>query len=331
MRDITNGVFAIIGLALCLVCFGSVGAVAPSTDPLPSWNNTPVKAAILDFVTSATTEGSAQFVPQEERIAVFDMDGTLVPERPIPAALVPIIADLNRSVSQRPGLADKPAIAALLAGDRSALHAAGEAGVADIIAAVTDGETTEEFSRSILPLMAATPHDKFGVAYTQAVYQPMRELLAFLEAKGFTNWISSGSPIRFTRAVSQVMFGIAPERVMGTNAGTKLVDRNGKTALAFDGTIAHLNDQEGKPPTIELAIGTRPVFVGGNEGGAGDIAMMRWSRDRYGPSFQLLMNHDDAAREYEYSEPDNFSLNAANQYGFHVVSIRNDWNIIIKP
>lgn len=159
----------------------------------------------------------------------------------------------------------------------------------------------------------------------------MAELLAYLEANGFDNWICSGSPILFTRAVSMEMLGIPPERVMGTNAGTKLDEREGKTVLVFDGTIDHLNDREGKPVTINLAVGARPIFVAGNEGGRGDIAMMRWSKDRQGPSFQLLVNHDDPVREFEYAEPDNYSLNAAKEHGFHVVSIKDDWKAVVAP
>lgn len=327
---ITRRTFSALFLAVGLTPLSGANAFAQS-DPLHSWNDTATKQAIVDFVDSVTEEGGADFVPVEERIAVFDMDGTLIPEKPMPAALVPIAADLREAIAEKPILADKPAVAAFLAGDLAALHAAGEVGIADLIAAVTDGRTTEEFSANILPLMESTEHETFGVPYSRAVYRPMVELLAYLEANGFRNFICSGSPILFTRAVSEEMLGIPPERVMGTWAGTKLDERDGRTVLVFDGTIQHLNDQEGKPVTINLALGLRPVFVGGNEGGRGDIAMMRWSRDRAGPSFQLLINHDDAAREFAYAEPDNYSLNAAEKYGFHVVSIRDDWNTIIAP
>jgi phosphoserine phosphatase len=312
--------------------FALIATVAVArADPLPSWNDTATKKAIIDFVTTVTQQGGPEFVPDDERVAVFDMDGTLIPEKPIPAAVIPLAADLKHAVEKKPILADKPAIAAFLKGDAAALHNAGEQGLNDLIAAVTDGRTTEEFSASILPLMKATTHDKFGVPYKRAVYKPMAELLSYLEANAFENWICSGSPILFTRAVSMEMLGIPPQRVMGTTSGTRLDERDGKTVLVFDGTIDHLNDQEGKPPTINLALGVRPVFVGGNEGGRGDIAMMRWSKDRTGPSFQLLINHDDAKREFEYSEPDNYSLDAAKRYGFHVVSIRDDWKTVVAP
>jgi phosphoglycolate phosphatase-like HAD superfamily hydrolase len=270
-------------------------------------------------------------VPEKERIAVFDMDGTLIPEKPVSAALVPIIADIKKTVADKPLLGDKPAVAALLKGDEAALGATGEQGINDLIAVATDGKTTEEVAAEIKPLMDKTPHPKFGVPYSKAVYQPMRELLAHLEANGFTSWICSGSPILFTRALSEDMLSIPPERVMGSNAGTKFDERSGKSVLVFDGRIDHINDQEGKPPTINRAIGARPIFVGGNEGGRGDIAMMRWSKDRDGPSFQLLINHDDAKREFAYAEPDNYSLRAAAKYGFTIVSMKEDWKTIIAP
>lgn len=308
-------------LALGFEAFGQ-------NDPLPSWNDTPTKNAILGFVTRVTAQGP-DFVPEAERIAVFDMDGTLIPEKPVPAALVPLLADLKQQVADKPLLGDKPAVAALLKGDEAALQAAGEQGINDIIAVATDRKTTDEIAANVRPLMEGTPHPKFGVPYSKTAYTPMRELLAYLEANGFKNFICSGSPVIFTRELSQDMFGIPPERVMGSSALTEFDMRNGKTVLVFEGRAGHINDREGKPPTINLAIGKRPVFVGGNEGGRGDIAMMRWSKDRDGPSFQLLIDHDDAAREYAYAEPDNYSLNAAARYGFQVVSIAKDWRVVV--
>jgi phosphoserine phosphatase len=317
-------------LAAAMAAFLPLGAQA-QTDPLPSWNDGTTKQAIVEFVTAATHAGGPGFVPMEDRIAVFDMDGTLIPEKPVPAALVPIMADLQKLVAEKPILQDRPEVAAFMKGDFATLHALGERGLNDLVAVLTEGRTTEDFSRNILPLMQQTRNAKYGVSFADAVYKPMVELLAYLEANGFQNWICSGSPILFTRALSMEMLGIPPERVMGSYAGTKLDERDGKTVLVFDGTIGHLNDREGKPVTINLALGKRPVFVGGNEGGRGDIAMMRWSKDRAGPSFQLLVNHDDAEREFSYQEPDNYSLDAAKKYGFHVVSMKDDWKILIQP
>ncbi|MDX0480153.1 hypothetical protein GOD90_21230 [Sinorhizobium medicae] len=171
-------------------------------DALPSWNDTSVKQAILDFVEKVTDESGQ--------------------------------------------------------------------GIADLIAVATEGKTTEEIVEDVEPLLKKGAHPKFGVSYLEVSYQPMKELLALLAANGFQNWICSGSPVLITRELSDEMFGIPPQRVMGSNAGTKLDERDGKTVLVFDGTVDNFNDGAGKPVTINLALGLRPVFVGGNEGGRGD-------------------------------------------------------------
>jgi phosphoglycolate phosphatase-like HAD superfamily hydrolase len=305
------------------------GHAVAQTDPLPSWNATPTKQAIVAFVSKVTQDGGPDFVPPEQRVAVFNMDGTLAPEKPVPLALIPVLADIKEMVASKPSFGDKPAVAALLKGDHAALHALGEQGINDLIAVATDGKTTEEIVRNVRPLMAKGQSEKFGVPYARTAYRPMRELLAFLEANGFKTWICSGSPLLITRELTQEMFGIPPERVMGSSVRTKFDERDGKTVLVFTGHVEHLNDQEGKPVTINRTLGIRPLFVAGNEGGRGDIAMMRWSRDRDGPSFQLLVDHDDAEREFAYEEPDNFSLNAARRYGFQVVSIKRDWRTVV--
>ncbi|MFC5066928.1 HAD family hydrolase [Flaviflagellibacter deserti] len=313
-----------------IVSLGAFGAYA-QTDPLPSWNEGVTKQAILDFVVASSTQNNPGFVPPAERIAVFDMDGTLIPERPMPAAIVPILADLKQAVVKNPILQEKPAISALLKGDQAGVLAAGQQGINDIIAAVADGKTTEEVAANVATLMHGAVHPKFDVPFSKAVYQPMMEVLALLRANGFSTWICSGSPVLFTRQMAEEMFGIPPHQVMGSNLETKFVERNGRSVLVFDSLIDHLNDRKGKPVTLNLVLGTRPVFVAGNEGGRGDIAMMRWSKDRVGPSFQLLIDHDDAAREFSYEESDNYSLDAAGKYGFHVVSIRADWKTVVAP
>lgn len=316
-------------LAAFFILAATASQAAAQADPLPSWNDTSTKRAIVEFVTKVTLVGGPDFVMPDDRIAVFDMDGTLVPEKPMPIALLPVLDDIAQAVARKPMLGERPAVAALLKGDEVALHAAGEAGILDLVTAATDGKSTEDIVANVLPLLEKGQHPKFKVPYIRAVYQPMKELLAFLEANGFDNWICSGSPLLVSREVSMPMFGISPERVIGSYVRTKLEERDGKTVLLFDGSIGSFNDGSGKPVGINLAIGKRPLFVGGNEGGRGDVAMMRWSKDRQGPSFQLLINHDDAEREYAYSESDGYSLAAASKYGFQVVSMKDDWKTII--
>ncbi len=311
------------GLALLLaVC------VAHAADPLPSWRDTAPKKAVIAFVTGTTLEGGTNFVPMDQRIAVFDMDGTLIVERPVPAAVGPLFAELKQAIAKDPSLKDRPAIAALLKGDLPAVAATGDAGAADIIAAITGGRTVEEAAEDMLRLINEAKNSHFRKPYTDLAYQPMLELLSYLRANGFQIWICSGSPVVFTRQFSQRIFGVPPQQVMGTSVKTQFAERDGRTVLIYQNKISQINDKEGKPPTINLAIGLRPVFVGGNVGNGGDIAMMRYSKDRQGPSFQLLINHDDAIREFAYGEKDNFSLDSAKKYGFTVVNMKSDWGTL---
>jgi phosphoserine phosphatase len=304
--------------------------VAQASDPLQSWNDTATKKAIVAFVEKVTREGGAGFVPVEQRIAVFDMDGTLIPEKPVPAALAPIVGDVKAAVAKNSALGEKPAIAALLKGDIAGIVAAGPAGQADIIGAAIDGRTVEEVGADYRNAVGTIRDPKWHRTWPELGYQPMKELLAYLRANRFDIWICSGSPVLFTRQFSQSTFGVPPDHVIGSSLETKFVERDGRTVLVYTNK-AYVNDRDGKPPAINLEVGQRPVFVGGNVGGFGDIAMMRWSKDRDGPSFQLLVNHDDAAREFAYAEKDGASLAAAAKYGFTVVNIARDWGTIFQP
>ena len=322
-RDLAISVVA--GLVLLLFALRTHAA-----EPLPSWNDTGPKQAVLAFVDKVTREGGSDFVPVDQRIAVFDMDGTLIPEKPLPAAVMPIVEDVKTAATKNPALKQKPAIAALLEGDAAGVAAAGEAGLVDIISAATDGRTTEEVGASTRKVLETVKDPRYGKPYTELAYQPMVELVNHLHENGFQVWICSGSPVLFTRQFPRSTFGIPPQQILGSSVHTQFVERDGRTVLVYTNKIDHINDKEGKPVTINLAIGQRPLFVGGNVGNGGDIAMMRYSKDRAGPSFQLLINHDDAAREFAYAEKDGYSLDAAKKYGFNVVSIAKDWATIFR-
>jgi phosphoserine phosphatase len=300
-------------------------------DVLPSWNDGPTRTAVVDFVTAATKNGDPGYIAPEARVAVFDMDGTLLPEKPLPGALLPLVADVKTAVAKHPELKQQPGVAALLAGDLKGLQALGESGLAQIVAAAVDDRTADQVSADMAREERAAPNPHFGQSYTKLAYRPMVELLRYLEANGFQTWICSGSPVAYTRGMSQEVFGIPPERVIGSSLQTKFGERDGKTVLTYTGKVEHVTDREGKPPVIHLVIGRRPVFVGGNVGGVGDVAMMRYAMDRGGPSFALLVNHDDAAREFVYAEKNGDSLAAATLYHFRVVSIRNDWKNVFDP
>jgi phosphoserine phosphatase len=313
------------GILLLLSALG-----ARASDALPSWNDTGPKKAVIAFVEKITRKDGADFVPVDQRTAVFDMDGTLIPEKPVPAAAAPIVGDVKAAVAKHPASGEKPAVAALLKGDLAGVGAAGPEGQADLIAVAVDGRTVEEVGADFRAAVGSIRDAKWHRTWPELAYQPMKELFAYLRANEFEIWICSGSPVLFTRQFSQSAFGVPADHVIGSHLGTKLIERDGRTVLVYTNK-AYVNDRDEKPPAINLAIGQRPAFVGGNVGGFGDIAMMRWSKDRIGPSFQLLINHDDAAREFAYAEKDGASLNAAAKYGFTVVNIARDWGTIFQP
>lgn len=317
---------AVCAIALVIAFVSSTLVLAKSLD-LPSWNDTATTTAIEAFVARVTTEGGPDFVPVADRIAVFDMDGTLIVEKPMPAALAPIVGGIKEAVAKDPSIAERPTIAAFLKGDKQALAAAGEAGMVEIISTAVAGRTLDEAAADLKKQLVGPDGKLVGVK----VYKPMLELIDYLEASGFEVWICSGSPVLFTRAFSETAFGIPAERVMGTTLETKFTEQGGKSELVIGDRIDHVNDKEGKPLTIYQNVGKRPLLVGGNVMSGGDIAMMRYSRDRDGPSLQLLINHDDAAREFAYTEPDNLSLGSAEKYGFHIVSMKDDWTTIFAP
>jgi phosphoserine phosphatase len=326
----TRHTAATFALLLCLATSGRAHFVAGS-DPLPSWNDDATKTAIVDFVTSAAKEGDSGYIAPEARVAVFDMDGTLMPEKPLPGAVLPLVADVKTAVGKHPELKQQPGVAALLAGDLKTLQSLGEAGLAQIVAAAIDGRTADDVSVDMAREERAAPNARYGQPYTKLAYRPMLELLRYLEANGFQTWICSGSPVAYTRGMSSEVFGIPPERVIGSSLATRFDERDGKVVLTYTGKIEHVTDREGKPPAIHLAIGRRPAFVGGNVGGVGDVAMMRYAMDRGGPSFALLVNHDDPVREFAYAEKNGDSLAAATRYHFRVVSMKNDWKTMFDP
>ena len=321
---------ATVALLFLLVTTGRAH-VDDGSDALPSWQDGPTRTAIVNFVTASTRDGDPGYISPEARVAVFDMDGTLMPEKPLPGALLPLVADVKTAVARHPELKQQPGVAALLTGDLKGLQALGESGLAQIVAAAIDGRTADEVSVDMAREERAAPNPHFGQPYTKLAYRPMVELLRYLEANGFQTWICSGSPVAYTRGMSQEAFGIPPERIIGSSLQTRFDERDGKTVLTYTGKVEHITDREGKPPVIHLAIGRRPVFVGGNVGGVGDVAMMRYAMDRGGPSFALLVNHDDATREFVYAEKNGDSLAAAARYHFRVVSMKNDWKTVFDP
>ena len=299
-------------------------------DPLPSWNNTAPKKAVIAFVQRVTKPGSRDFVPVPERIATFDNDGTLWSEKPLPFQLFFAFDRVKALAPQHPEWKTKEPFASLLKGDMQGVFAA-EKGVLQIMAVTHTGMTTDEFARVVQEWITTAKHPQKGLLFTQMVYQPMLELLAYLRANGFKTFIVSGGGVEFMRPWTEEVYGIPPEQVVGSSGKLKLETRNGKPVLLKLPEVDLIDDKEGKPVGIQSRIGRRPIAAFGNSDG--DLQMLEWTMAGSGPRFALFVHHDDAKREYAYDRADKLQTfdkgwDEAMAKGWTVVSMRDDWKTI---
>jgi len=264
---------------------------------LPSWNDGPVKQSIVDFVRRVTTSGP-DFVPVPERIAVFDNDGTLWAERPLPVQLVFLLDRVRELAPQHPEWKDQQPFRAVLENDMKAAAASGMDGLMELAKATHAGMTTEEFEGMVKDWIATARHPRFERLFTDLVYQPMLEVLALLRANGFKTFIVSGGGVEFMRTFSEITYGIPPEQVVGSSIVTKYEIRDGRPVLARQAELHFFDDKEGKPTGINMFIGRRPIAAFGNSDG--DFAMLEWVAGGTGARFALLVHHDDAEREFAY-------------------------------
>src|SRR6266705_1412270 len=317
-------------LASVLVCALALAAtVARATaDPLASWNDGATKKSITDFVAKVTKTGGPDFVPAAERIATFDNDGTLWCEQPLPVQLFFALDRVKALAPQHPEWKDKEPFASLLKGDVKAAMAGGEHALLEIVMATHTGMTVGEFEKMVKDWIATAKHPTTKQPFTKMVYQPMVELLAYLRANGFKTFIVSGGGIEFMRPWTEGVYGIPPEQVVGSSGKTKYEMRDGKPVLVKLAEINFIDEKEGKPVGINQHIGRKPVLSAGNVFSGGDIAMLTYCQSHPGATLQLMVNHDDAAREFAYAEPDDASLKAAAANGWNVVSMKDDWKQI---
>jgi phosphoserine phosphatase len=321
----------------------AVACVAPAVraaDPLPSWNDGPAKKSIMAFVEKVTKEGSPDFVPVPERVAVFDNDGTLWCEQPLPVQLAFALDRVKALAPQHPEWKGKEPFASLLEGDLEAAAAGGDHAVLELVMATHTGMTTVEFEQIVKDWVATAKHPKSGRHFTDMVYQPMLEVLAYLRASGFKTFIVSGGGIEFMRPWAEQTYGIPPEQVIGSSIKTKFEVRDGTAVLVRLPELNFVDDKAGKPVCINQHIGRRPIAAFGNS--RGDQEMLEYTQGWGGARFMLLVLHDDAAREYAYGParglPD-VTLGAfppaldeqARSEGWTVVSMKDDWKVIFPP
>ncbi len=300
-------------------------------DPLPSWNDTGPKRAIVAFVEKVTKEGSADFVPVPERIATFDNDGTLWSEQPMYFQLAFALEQVKNMAPQHPEWKEKEPFASLLKGDLKAALAGGEKALLAIVAATHAGMTTDEFEAAVNTWISTAKHPKSGKPYNEMIFQPMLELLTYLRANGFKTFIVSGGGIEFMRPWVEKTYGIPPEQVVGSSGGLKYEQRDGKPVMVKLPELVLNDDKEGKPVGIQRHIGRRPIMAFGNSDG--DFQMLEWTTSGMGARFGLIVHHTDADREWAYDRQSHIGklekgLDEAAARGWTVVSMKDDWSVI---
>ena len=315
-------------IVLAALCVASLALPAFAADPLPSWDDTAPKKAIVAFVERVTKEGSPDFVPTAERIATCDQDGTLWAEQPMYFQFFFALDRVKALAPQHPEWKEKEPFASLLKGDVKGALTGGERAMLEIVMATHAGMTTEEFAQTVKDWIATARHPKTKRPYTEMVYQPMLELLTYLRANGFKTCIVSGGGIEFMRPWTEQVYGIPPEQVIGSSIKTKFELRDGEPVLVRLPEINFIDDKEGKPVAINQHIGRRPIAAFGNSDG--DLQMLQWTTAGSGARFALLVHHTDAEREWAYGRASSIgrldkALDEAQAKGWTVVDMKNDW------
>lgn len=299
--------------------------------PLPSWQDSSSKKAIISYVEAVTTPGSADFVPKSERIAVFDNDGTLWSEQPAYFQLSFAIDRIKILASKHPEWKKQQPFKAVLENDMNALTQSGEKGLLQLIMASHANMTTDEFNRIVSEWLKSETHPRFKRPYTELVYQPMLEVLHYMRQHGFKTYIVSGGGIEFVRVFSEQVYGIPPEQVVGSSIKTEFSIQDGKPMLLRLPEIDFIDDKAGKPVGINRHIGRRPIAAFGNSDG--DLQMLQWSATSKAKSLQVLVHHTDNKREWAYDKDSHIgkldkAMVEAKKHKWIVVDMRDDWKTI---
>jgi hypothetical protein len=310
----------------------STCAALAQDDPLKSWNDGATKKAITDFVAKVTQEGGPDYVPEAQRIATFDNDGTLWAEQPMYVQLAFILDRVKAMSNQHPEWKDQQPFKAVLDNDIAGIAASGEKGLMELAMATHAGMSTAEFEKIANDWIKTAKHPKTGKVYTEMVYQPMLELLTYLRANGFKTFIVSGGGIEFMRPWTEAVYGIPPEQVVGSSIKVKYEVKDGTPTLTRLPELDFIDDKAGKPVGINSHIGRRPIAAFGNSDG--DYQMIEWTTAGDGARLGVFVHHDDAAREYAYDRKSHFGkldkgLDDAPQHGWTIISMKDDWKCVM--
>jgi phosphoglycolate phosphatase-like HAD superfamily hydrolase len=321
-------------LAAMLGLLGPGLIAAQAADPLPSWTDGKTKQSIVTFVQQVTTPGSPQFVAPEARIATFDNDGTLWSEQPAYFQLLFALDRVRQLAPEHPEWKMQEPFASLLKGDMKTALAGGEKSLLDIVMATHAGMTTTEFEAIVRDWIATARHPQTKRLYTDMVYQPMLELLAYLRANGFKTFIVSGGGVEFMRPWTEAVYGIPPDQVVGSSIKTQFKMTPEGPVLVRLPQVHFIDDKEGKPVGINEHIGLRPIAAFGNSDG--DLQMLQWTTAGDGPRFALLVHHTDGTREWAYDRQSHVgtldkALDEAVARGWTVVDMKSDWKTVYPP
>ncbi|WP_223162351.1 HAD family hydrolase [Salinicola halimionae] len=321
--------FSNIAIPLAVVWLSLFGLpVLALADPLPSWEAGEHKSAIIDFVKATTDPGSGDFVPQQQRIAVFDNDGTLWSEQPYYFQLA---YALDRAEGAPPGALSDSLQTAVDDHDLATILAGGNQSLLDIVNVSHAGMSVEAFQNDVGDWLAEARHPVTGLPYTEMVFQPMLELLVYLRDAGYATYIVSGGGVDFMRVFAEDAYGIPPQNVMGSTGNLAVSREGGEITLVKQGDIAGLDDGDGKPITIQRTLGQRPIIAVGNSDG--DVPMLTWTSEGSGPRLGVLIHHTDDAREVAYDRESSIGkldqgLDEAEQRQWVVVDMAEDWRTV---
>ena len=303
---------------------------------LDSWHDGPTKSAIIDFVGRVTSAGGPEFVAPDERVAVFDNDGTLWCEKPMYIQLDFIVRRLIEKATAEPSLTSQQPYQAACSGDLKwfgnaiTKHYQGDDADLKVLAAgimsLHESMTVEEHAARVTAFFAEATHPTLGRPYRTCTYQPMVELLGYLEEHGFTCYIASGGGRDFMRPITGAIYGIPPERVVGSSQGLRFEGTEGAGDLLIEPVLDVFDDGPEKPIRIWNRVGRRPILAAGNTNG--DDEMLQYSGTNSSPSLRIVVLHDDADREFAYTAGAERVLEHARAYDWTVVSMKDDWTTV---
>jgi len=318
------------GLALLALCIAlPASAAEEATRVLPSWRDGPTRDAILHFVDNASDPASLDFIPAVERIAVFDHDGTLCPEQPLYMQLAFAIDRVRTMAAENPQWKTRQPFKAVLEGNTDALLDNGPTGWSGLMSETHAGMTVEQFSSKATDWLAVARDPRFDRPYTELAYQPMRELMDYLRAKGFRVYILSAGSVEFLRVLSDSMYGVPREQVIGPSADLDFVlTDDGRAELVRRKGLRYDVGPSVKPATIYKAVGRRPVLAVGNSDA--DLAMLQWVSGSLRPHLSMLVHHTDGVREWAYDRDAKVgrldrALLEAELRSWPVVDMAKDW------